>query len=51
MTITTYSCPIVTICKSILAIFILPTNPKVVAFKVIAALATGNTIINYIALI
>jgi hypothetical protein len=31
--------------ESILAIFISPINPKVVAFKVIAALAAGNTIL------
>jgi hypothetical protein len=34
-----------------LVIFILPTEPKVVAFKVITVLAVSGTIINYIVLI
>jgi hypothetical protein len=41
----------VTIYESMLVIFILPTEPKVVAFKVITVLAVSGTIINYIVLI
>jgi hypothetical protein len=49
--ITAYSYAIITTYESISAILVLPTNPKVVAFEVVTALAANSTIINYIALV
>jgi hypothetical protein len=42
---TTYNWLIVTTCKSILAIFVLPTNPKVVA---VVSTALGTILFNLI---
>jgi hypothetical protein len=42
---TAYNCPIITTCKSILAILVLPINPKVVT--VVNIILGGILLINY----